>query len=149
MEILEAYDLVGTLRGAAKLVGVDHKTVGHYVAEREAGGGEFTYFKRYGSQPRYACVEKHFRVLIGNLRAIYPSPSDGRNGPCSASKAANSSGLAGCAPECSRAFLSEGRLDSRAITNSSSLRASMTTKSPSRSPLTLIQSCCFMRTIVA
>ena len=37
MEILEAYDLVGTLRGrgAANLVGVDHKT-GHYVAEREA-----------------------------------------------------------------------------------------------------------------
>jgi transposase len=41
MEILEAYDLVGTLRGAANLVGVDHKTVGHYVAEREAAGGEW------------------------------------------------------------------------------------------------------------
>ena len=41
MEILEAFDLVGTLRGAAKLVGVDHKTVGHYVAEREAAGGEW------------------------------------------------------------------------------------------------------------
>ena len=31
MEILEAFDLVGTLRGAAELVGCDHKTVGHYV----------------------------------------------------------------------------------------------------------------------
>lgn len=41
MEILEAFDLVGTLRGAAALVGVDHKTVGHYVAEREAAGGEW------------------------------------------------------------------------------------------------------------
>jgi hypothetical protein len=29
MEILEAFDLTGTLRGAAELVGCDHKTVGH------------------------------------------------------------------------------------------------------------------------
>ncbi len=29
MEILEAFDLVGTLRGAAELVGCDHKTVAH------------------------------------------------------------------------------------------------------------------------
>jgi transposase len=41
MEILEAYDLVGTLRGAALLAGCDHKTVAHYVAEREAGGGDW------------------------------------------------------------------------------------------------------------
>lgn len=41
MEILEAYDLVGTLRGAAQLAGCDHKTVAHYVAEREAGGGDW------------------------------------------------------------------------------------------------------------
>lgn len=41
MEILEAFDLVGTLRGAAELVGVDHKTVGHYVAAREEAGGEW------------------------------------------------------------------------------------------------------------
>src|SRR2546423_275787 len=39
MEILEAYDLVGTLRGAAALAGCDHKTVGHFVALREAAGG--------------------------------------------------------------------------------------------------------------
>jgi transposase len=40
MEILEAYDLTGTLRGAAELVGCDHKTVGHWVRARdEAGGG--------------------------------------------------------------------------------------------------------------
>src|SRR5665811_1723881 len=31
MEILEAYDLVGTLRGAAELAGCDHHTVAHYV----------------------------------------------------------------------------------------------------------------------
>jgi len=28
MEILEAFDLAGTLRGAAELAGCDHKTVG-------------------------------------------------------------------------------------------------------------------------
>jgi len=32
MEILEAFDLVGTLRGAAEPTGCDHKTVAHYVA---------------------------------------------------------------------------------------------------------------------
>ncbi|MDP8909311.1 MAG: IS21 family transposase, partial [Chloroflexota bacterium] len=40
MEILEAYDLTGTLRGAAELAGCDHKTVAHWVRARdEAGGG--------------------------------------------------------------------------------------------------------------
>ena len=39
MEILEAYDLAGTLRGAAALAGCDHKTVARVVAAREAGGG--------------------------------------------------------------------------------------------------------------
>ena len=40
MEILEAFDLVGTLRGAAELIGCDHKTVAHYGEQREAAGGE-------------------------------------------------------------------------------------------------------------
>ena len=53
MEILEAFDLVGTLRGAAKLVGCDHKTVGHYVAEREAAGGEW---RRREREPAHAAV---------------------------------------------------------------------------------------------
>jgi hypothetical protein len=39
MEILEAYDLAGTLRGAAALAGCDHKTVARLVAAREAAGG--------------------------------------------------------------------------------------------------------------
>jgi hypothetical protein len=40
MEILEAFDLSGTLRGAAELAGCDHKTVAHWVRARdEAGGG--------------------------------------------------------------------------------------------------------------
>ena len=39
MEILEAYDLTGSLRGAAGLAGCDHKTVARLVAAREAAGG--------------------------------------------------------------------------------------------------------------
>ncbi|MGH2869430.1 MAG: IS21 family transposase [Solirubrobacteraceae bacterium] len=39
MEILEAYDLAGTLRGAAALAGCDHKTVGYWVRARELAGG--------------------------------------------------------------------------------------------------------------
>jgi transposase len=39
MEVLEAYDLTGSLRQAAALVGCDHKTVAHWVSVREATGG--------------------------------------------------------------------------------------------------------------
>jgi transposase len=40
MEILEAFDLTATLRGAAEPAGRDHKTVAHWVRARdEAGGG--------------------------------------------------------------------------------------------------------------
>src|SRR5947209_6191817 len=39
MQILEAYDLTGSLRGAAALAGCDHKTVARLVAAREAAGG--------------------------------------------------------------------------------------------------------------
>ena len=37
MEILEAYELSGSLRGAALLAGCDHKTVAHWVRQRELG----------------------------------------------------------------------------------------------------------------
>src|SRR3954468_6992281 len=39
MEILEAFDLVGTYRGAAGLVGCDHKTVARLVELRDRAGG--------------------------------------------------------------------------------------------------------------
>ena len=39
MEILEAFDLTGTLRGAVGLAGCDHKTVAHWVRAREEAGG--------------------------------------------------------------------------------------------------------------
>ena len=39
MEILEAYDLTGSLRAAAALVGCDHKTVAYWVRVRDEAGG--------------------------------------------------------------------------------------------------------------
>jgi hypothetical protein len=39
MEILEAYDLAGSFRAAADLVGCDHKTVAYWVRMRERAGG--------------------------------------------------------------------------------------------------------------
>jgi hypothetical protein len=38
MEILEAFDLTGSLRDAAELAGCSHHTVARCVAAREAGG---------------------------------------------------------------------------------------------------------------
>ncbi len=39
MEILEAFDLTGSLRAAGELAGCDHKTVGQWVCAREEAGG--------------------------------------------------------------------------------------------------------------
>jgi hypothetical protein len=38
MEMLEAFDLTGSLRDAGELAGCSHHTVAHYVAARDAGG---------------------------------------------------------------------------------------------------------------
>ena len=38
MEVLEAFDLTGSLRDAARLAGCSHHTVARYVAARQAGG---------------------------------------------------------------------------------------------------------------
>ncbi len=38
MEILDAYDLTGSLRDAGELAGCSHHTVKHYVDRRDAGG---------------------------------------------------------------------------------------------------------------
>jgi len=71
MEILEAFDLVGTLRGAAELIGCDHKTVGHYVEQREAAGGVW----RRGQRrcPRTVDYEDKITELVerseGKMRA--------------------------------------------------------------------------------
>ena len=42
MEILEAFDLTGCAHSAARLCGVDEKTVARYVEIRDAGGNPFT-----------------------------------------------------------------------------------------------------------
>ena len=39
MEILEGYDLAGSLGGAAALAGCDRKTVAQWVRKREQAGG--------------------------------------------------------------------------------------------------------------
>ena len=39
MQILEAYDLTGSFRAAAGLVGCDHKTVAYWVRQRDEAGG--------------------------------------------------------------------------------------------------------------
>jgi hypothetical protein len=39
IETLKAYDLAGSLRAAAALAGCDHKTVAHWVRQRELAGG--------------------------------------------------------------------------------------------------------------
>ncbi|MFZ1409992.1 MAG: IS21 family transposase [Micropruina sp.] len=41
MEILDAYDLTGSLRDAAELAGCSHHTVKRYVEARDAGGNEW------------------------------------------------------------------------------------------------------------
>lgn len=46
MEILEAYDLTGSLRAAAKLAGCDHKTVAHWVCQRELAAGVMPVLER-------------------------------------------------------------------------------------------------------
>jgi len=50
MEILEAFDLTGSLRAAAELVGCDRKTVAHWVEARDAAGGGLS----LASRPRPA-----------------------------------------------------------------------------------------------
>ncbi len=71
MEILEAFDLTGTLRGAAELVGCDHKTVAHWVRARDQAGGGLPVSVR--PRPRvdgYAeKIEEWVRRSRGKVRA--------------------------------------------------------------------------------
>jgi hypothetical protein len=54
MEILEAYDLTGSLRGAAALAGCDHKTVKHWVEVREQAGEQLP---GQAARPTFVMVE--------------------------------------------------------------------------------------------
>ena len=60
MEILEAYDLVGSYRGAARLAGCDHRTVKHYVERRAAAADPAA------SVPRPSMIEA-YRAKIEEL----------------------------------------------------------------------------------
>ena len=67
MEILEAFDLVGTLRGAAELCGCDHKTVAQYVKERERAGGQWQRPTR--ARPRIDPFQAKIDELVNRSRA--------------------------------------------------------------------------------
>lgn len=71
MEILEAFDLVGSLRKAAELADCDHKTVAHYVQEREEGGGDWR--RKQRPRPRSGEHEAKIAELVerskGKVRA--------------------------------------------------------------------------------
>jgi transposase len=71
MEILEAFDLAGSLRGAAELAGCDHKTVAHWVAAREAAGGGLPVSRR--PRPRVDGFAEKIEELVersrGKIRA--------------------------------------------------------------------------------
>ena len=72
MEILEAYDLTGSFREAAVLVGCDHKTVAHWVAVREATGGappERARHRRPVADPVSEKIEELVDRSHGRIRA--------------------------------------------------------------------------------
>ncbi len=71
MEILEAFDLAGSLRGAAELAGCDHKTVAHWVrAREEAGGGLPVHVRRRPQVDPFAGkIEELVERSRGKIRA--------------------------------------------------------------------------------
>ena len=70
MEILEAYDLVGTYRGAARLAGCDHHTVKHYVERRAAAADPAASVPRPSMIDAYrAKIEELVDRSEGDIRA--------------------------------------------------------------------------------
>jgi len=68
MEILEAYDATGSLRGAAALAGCDHKTVARLVAAREAAGGGLP--ERARQRPLVDPFAEKIDELVDRSRAL-------------------------------------------------------------------------------
>src|SRR5918994_254516 len=66
MEILEAFDLTGTLRGAAELAGCDHKTVAHWVRAREEAGGGLPVAER--ARPRVDAFAEKIEEWVDRSR---------------------------------------------------------------------------------
>jgi len=71
MEILEAFDLTGSLRAAAALAGCDHKTVAHWVAARGAVGEDLpvSVRRRPVVDPFAAKIEEWVERSRGRMRA--------------------------------------------------------------------------------
>jgi transposase len=70
MEVLEAYDLVKSYRGAAELCGVDHHTVARVVLNRAAGLGPGESATRPGSADAFVDkIEEWVRRSHGKIRA--------------------------------------------------------------------------------
>jgi transposase len=67
MEILEAYDVTGSLRAAAVLAGCDHKTVARLVAARDAAGGGLP--ERARRRPLVDPFAAKIDELVGRSRA--------------------------------------------------------------------------------
>ena len=68
MEILEAYDATGSLRGAAALAGCDHKTVARLVAAREVAGGGLP--ERARQRPLVDPFAQKIEELVDRSRAL-------------------------------------------------------------------------------
>ena len=68
MEILEAYDATGSLRGAAALAGCDHKTVARLVAAWEAASGGLP--ERARSRPLVDPFAGKIEELVDRSRAL-------------------------------------------------------------------------------
>ena len=71
MEILDAYDLTGSLRDAAELAGCSHHTVKRYVEAREKAGGPLVTRARRSQliDPFLAKVEEWVENSKGKVRA--------------------------------------------------------------------------------
>jgi hypothetical protein len=70
MEILAAYDLTGSFRDAAALVGCDHHTVARYVRARDAGGLKTTPVQREQLiNPFREKIEEWVDASRGRMRA--------------------------------------------------------------------------------
>jgi hypothetical protein len=83
MQILEAYDLTGSLRGAAALSGCDHKTVARRVAAREAvriGERSARFLPRVRPNRTFLEIDEFHDLLAaaGELEATSTSRRSGR-----------------------------------------------------------------------
>ena len=70
MEILQAFDLTHRSHSAAKLAGVDEKTVARYVAARDAGNNPFVPIRRLRAiDPLMDKIEELVDKSKGEVRA--------------------------------------------------------------------------------